>query len=216
MKLGPDKARQAIRCARVELGVAILCLVVSACTTQPGAMTDLVHFSTRPNEEKFELHETRPQQGNRGSPEVTDESFREITVAQGSGMDGFETIRIFSDGTGYAVAPLDNSRAARVPLYLSHQQLTLLVRAIQQDRLRHIKGMYSSGADDGTQGFVELVTSRGRVYSWLDNYFEPASHVFEFCNQHIWPEVSRRAPAYRLQRNFNFQEEYYRVFHNKA
>ncbi|EDY19722.1 hypothetical protein CfE428DRAFT_2898 [Chthoniobacter flavus Ellin428] len=159
---------------------------------------------------------TKPQCGNRALPEVTGESFREITVAQGSGRDGFETIRIFADGTGYAVARIGDSRAVRIPLHLSPPQLALLLRAIQQDRLRDIQGLYSSGIQDGTQGFVELVTSRGRVYAWLDNYFEPVSSLFAFCNQHIWPEVRRRTPAHQRPRHLNLQEEYERVFRGKT
>ncbi len=195
--------------------IALCCLAVSACSTQPGARMGPRSFSTRPSGEDFTLRETKPQPGHRVLPEVTGESFREITVAQGSGINGFETIRIFADGTGYAIGVLDDGRAVRVPLHLSPPQMALLLRAIRQDRLRQIQGLYSSGICDGTQGFVELVTATGRVYSWLDNYFEPVSYLFAFCNQHIWPEVRRTAPAYRTQRHFDLQEEYDRVFHHR-
>lgn len=203
---------------RLFVPITMLCFGVSACTSLTGVATQAGSFSTRPYGDDVGLQKASSQRGSRALPEVTSESFREITVAQGSGLDGFETIRIFSDGTGYAVVRFDGSHAARVPLHLSHQQLALLLVAIQQDRLRHIKGMYSSGFSDGTQGFVELVTSRGRVYSWLDNYFEPVSNLFAFCNQHIWPGVARRVPAYRSrpQRNLNLQEECDRIFNKKT
>jgi hypothetical protein len=178
-------------------------------------MTDAHRFSVRPGGEDFKLSETKPQPGAHRPLRVDHESFREITVAQGSGRDGFDTIRIFADGSGYAVVGLSNSRAVRVPFRLSAPQLDSLIRAIQQDQLGSIQGMYSSGAVDGTQGFVELVTSAGRVHSWLDNYFVPVSHTFAFCNQHVWPDVMRRHSAFPIRPHFDLQKEYSRVFHDQ-
>jgi hypothetical protein len=201
---------------RVSSALTLLFLALPACTTQHDSTTDVRRFSVQPYGDDFKLSKTRPQPSGHRLSLVSRERFREITVAQGSGLDGFDTIRIFADGSGYAVVGLSESRAVRVPLRLSGQLLDLLVRAIQQDRMGRIKGMYSSGVADGTQGFVELVTSEGRVYCWLDNYFVPVSHTYAFCNQHVWPDVMRRRSAFRIQRHFNLQEEYSRVFHNEA
>lgn len=199
----------------VSVILILLCLAVPACTTWHDSTTDVRRFSVRPGGEEFKLSETRPQAGAHRPLQVDHEGFREITVAQGSGRDGFDTIRIFAGGSGYAVAGLSNSRAVRVPFRLSAPQFDSLIRAMQQDQLGSIKGMYSSGALDGTQGFVELVTSAGRVYSWLDNYFVPVSHTYAFCNQHVWPDVMRRRFAFPTRRHTNLQEEYARVFHDK-
>jgi len=199
---------------RVSSALILWCLALPACTTLHDSTPDARRFSVQPSGDDFS--KTRPQPGGHRLSLVSRESFREVTVAQGSGRDGFDTIRIFADGSGYAVVGLSESRAFRVPLRLSGQQLDLLIRAIQQDQIGRIKGMYSSGAADGTQGFVELVTSSGRVYCWLDNYFVPVSHTYAFCNQHVWPDVVRRRSLFRIQRHFNLQEEYSRVFHNET
>ena len=119
-------------------------------------------FAVRTFGEVFPLTKTVRQRSH-VLPEVTRQTFREITIAQGSGFAGYDAIRIFSDGSGYAVAAVSESRACRLPLQLSAQQLDLLIRAIHEDKLGRINALYSSGIDDGAQGFVELVTAGGRV-----------------------------------------------------
>lgn len=191
----------------------VLGAILSACTTISGGGAQAHSFSVKPFGDEPMLRETRPQRSHRTVPEVTGDSFREVTIAQGSGLGGFETIRLFSDGSGYAVVRLSDTHAARVPIRLPPRQLALLVRAIQQDQLHRIRGMYSSGIADGTQGFVELVTSAGKVNSWLDNYFVPVAHLYAFCNEQIWPQVSPRLSLIR-GRKYDSQEEYNRVFEN--
>src|SRR4051794_30313060 len=177
----------------------LVCLALTACTTQQDSTSEVRKFSVRPYGDDEKLTETRPQKRGHHLPEVNRESFKEITIAQGSGMDGFDTIRIFADGSGYAIVGLPESRGLRVPFKLSAEELNSLIRAIQHDQLGQIKGMYSSGVADGTQGFVELVTSAGRVSCWLDNYFLPVSHLYAFCNRYVWPDVMRRRAAFRVQ-----------------
>ena len=185
--------------------------MLSACTTISKDDARIRSFSISPNGERSEARETRPQRGHRAMPEITADSFREVTIAQGSGLDGFETIRVFSDRSGYVIVRLSGTRAARVPFRLSSQQFTHLISALQQDEIHRISGMYSAGIADGTQGFIEVVTSNGRVYSWLDNYFFPVAHTYTFCNEQIWPHVPKMLPSDRGG-DYDFQEEYDRVF----
>ena len=196
--------------------VVLLWLVASGCTSRHDPAGYVGSFAVRPLGEDSKLTDAKPQSGTRGLPDATRQTFREITIAQGSGLLGFDTIRIFADGSGYAIAGLDNARAIRVPLQLSNEQLGGLLRAIRQDRLVRIKGSYSSGVHDGAQGFVELITTDGRVYSWLDNYFKPVSHVYTFCNRQVWPEVKLRLRAYPIRRNVDLYEEHHRVFRRKS
>ncbi len=86
-----------------------------------------------------------------------------------------------------------------------------MISAINRDRIARIAGLYSTRLADGTQGFVELKTRKGRVYAWLDNYFEPVANTFSYCNDVLWP-IALSSRADRTSRRFDRQEEYLRVF----
>src|SRR4051794_39526265 len=118
---------------RSLLALSTIGLAVSGCTTQRKEVYSPL-FSTHPYG-KVSLKEAKPQPGNRSLPKPTSETFREITIAQGSGLAGFDSIRIFSNGTGYAVVGHQAEKGTRVPVRLSPEQIALLLRAIHRDRL---------------------------------------------------------------------------------
>jgi hypothetical protein len=207
----------------VPLVMAGLGSLVAACSTT-GTLSD-ARFSVHPFSEfgRQKLERTEPQKGTRSLVEPNRRNFREMTIAQGSGLDGFDSLRIFADGKGYAVVGLSwagppkdfrprRLKGIQVPIQLSSAKLDGLLTAMRQDQLHRIKGQYSSGLADGSQGFVEAATSGGRVYSCLDNYFEPVAHTYQFCNEEIWPQVRRDAPQSLSQPRYDLQEEYHRVF----
>jgi hypothetical protein len=145
------------------------------------------------------------------------ETMKEVTIAQGSGKNGFDSMRIMRDGSGYAVVETQHSRSmppkfAKVPMKWSEGQVAGIVDAMNRDGLTKGKGGYSNGAFDGTQGFVEIVTSDGRIYVWLDNYFDVVKNTFRYCNTSLWPEVEKLGISGANSSAIEAQAEYYRVF----
>jgi len=194
--------------------IAGLGFLLTACATI--MTTDDLRFSVRPFGEPQKLKTTKPQEGTHSLLPPARQNFREMTIAQGSGRDGFHCLRIFADGKGYAAVGLPetsrHSEGFQVPIQLSSAELDGLLAAMRQDGLHRVKGEYSSGVDDGVQGFVEVVTSEGRVYAWLDNYFDPVAHTYHFCNAQIWPQVRKSISHSRSESRHDLQEEYRRVF----
>jgi hypothetical protein len=129
----------------------------------------------RPYGTAEQLTKREPQRGSGIGPVLVQKDLVDLTIAQGSGLDGFDGLRVFGDGTAYAffgkpeVGATNEKRTFR----LSQGELAGLVSAINRDRIARIAGLYTTGTADGTQGFIELKTTKGRVYTWLDNYFEP-------------------------------------------
>ena len=156
---------------------------------------------------------TTPQRPGGGiSAPVTKDSFREMTLAQGSGWHGFDTLRIYADGTGYAVIGKDHEGAAKLPITLPEPAMQELMAALNADHVGRLKGSYSIGIHDGSQGFVQVMTANGTVTSWLDNYFTPLHHLYEFAEKHVWNEIRLQQQPPGLDRNYDRQAEYYRVF----
>ena len=94
---------------------------------------------------------------------------------------------------------------------LSPDELAGLVSALNRDRIANIAGAYYTDLRDGVQAFIEVKTAKGRVCSWLDNYFEPGAHTFAYCNDVLWPIVFSTRSA-SSGRGFDRQDEYLRVF----
>lgn len=203
---------------------AIICttlavLVLCSCTTktiQSLSYWPDLWFSAHPFG-KQALTSTTPQP-NRATAigTVTRTTFREITIAQGSGMEGFNVIRIYADGTGYATAGDFGHGAATIPLSLSASTMDGLYQAIKKDRPEDWQASYSSDLNDGAQGFAELQTTAGTTRCWLNNYFVPVGHLYAFCNQEVWPVVKATKPPPKLKKNYDLQAEYYRVFPKSA
>jgi hypothetical protein len=190
--------------------ILCLCFLATSCTT---TTMEERRFSVRPYGEIERLTKTQPQEGTQRLPKIARQSFRELTIAQGSGLDGFDSIRVFADGSGYAIVGLPSSRdGVQIPLRLSDSQLDRMISAMQRDELHRVLGIYSTDLADGTQGFVEVVTSAGQIYSWLDNYFEPVANTYRFCNAEIWPGIQRSLAASTSQKRKGLQEEYHRIF----
>ncbi len=161
----------------------------------------------------FKLKITKKQKGDVIEDKITRKNFKEVTIAQGSGLDGFDAIRLFEDGSGYIVfsndPPWENKK---VKISLSTAELDGLLVALNNDKISKIKGMYSSGVMDGTQGFIEIKTKKGRRFTWLDNYFNPLTNTYRYCNKVIWPKIiGATIDPPKIDR----QEEYHRIF-NKA
>jgi len=161
----------------------------------------------------FKLKITKKQKGDVIEDNITRKNFKEVTIAQGSGLDGFDAIRLFADGSGYIVfsndPPWENKK---VKITLTAVELDGLLTALNSDKISKIKGMYSSGVMDGTQGFIEIKTKKGRRFTWLDNYFNPLTNTYRYCNKVIWPKIiGATIDSQKIDR----QEEYHRIF-NKA
>lgn len=169
-----------------------------------------IKFSARPYGEATKATRIDEQKGHRLKDTVSPTNFEELTIAQGSGLDGFDAIRIFSNGSGYAVFSNARDRNRKVAIKLSEKEMGELIASLNADKVAQIMGLYSAGWNDGTQGFVEIKTKEGRRYCWLDNHFDPVSNIFEYCNKVIWPKISS---AKIEEKGIDRQAEYYRVFH---
>lgn len=187
--------------------MSVLCVAITACST-----AESHRFSVRPYGQLDPLKETKPQEHGPRIPTPNLKNFRELTIAQGSGLGGYDTIRLFADRTGYAVTGHAGSGGVQIPLRLSASQWDALLIALRRDGINRLKASYRADVADGAQRFVELVTSAGRVHTWLDNYFEPVAHTYRFCNAEIWPEVQHRILRHSFGKRHDLQEEYYRVF----
>lgn len=195
------------------LAVVMLAAVLAGCAQPRRLQHSFLPFRESVNGDFPNLEETRPQKAGRGISEpVTKKTFRELTLAQGSGQTGFDTLRIYADGTGYVVVGEDFVGAAKLPITLSDAVMNELMAAIRADHVASLQGSYSSSLNDGAQAFVQVVTSRGTVETWFSNYFTPLHHLWEFANKHVWEDVLRTDPPPLLDRSYDRQEEHYRVF----
>jgi hypothetical protein len=176
-----------------------------------------LRFSDKPFGEVQKLTSTTPQPENSiAIGPITRATFREITVAQGSGMDGYDVIRIYADGTGYATVGDFEHGTAIIPLSISASTMEALYQAIKRDRPEDWQASYSSDLNDGAQGFAELQTNAGSTRCGLNNYFVPVKNLYAFCNQQVWPVIKATKPLPKLKKNFDRQAEYYRVFPKSA
>jgi hypothetical protein len=149
---------------------------------------------------------------------ITKDTFQEITIAQGSGFMGFDTVRIFRDGSGYVVIGDFESQSgslpggAKIPISLDAAAFDALLRAIQLDKAHQLHAIYTSELNDGCQAFIELRSTNGCTRSWLDNYFRPVRNLYAWANQHVFPKITSMQPSPKLRKNYDLQEEYHRVF----
>ena len=187
-------------------------LVMTACQQMPEPEFKWAKFSVTSFGEYQPLSETRPQLGKLLRP-LDRASFREITIAQGGADGDLDSVRIFSDGTGYAVATDSNgNRAYRVEIRLSDDELSQLIEAAQKDRIHSIPAMLASNIRDGSVGFVQLVTAAGSVACWLSNYFERVANLYEFCNRAIWPKIIKNDRLIVPSTKTDGKIEYRRIF----
>lgn len=189
-----------------------IAIIASGCeSTQPtGATASAFRFSTTPLGDRFPATRIDKQKGGDIPNPITEDHFREVTIAQGSGSDGFDAIRVFQDRSGYIVFSEQRDTNQRVAISLTADEMSGLLQALNDDKIARIEGSYSSGIHDGTQGFIEIKASGGRRFSWLDNHFDPVENSFDFCNRVIWPKVKG---ARIEKKGIGRQEEYDRVFH---
>ncbi|CAN5885574.1 hypothetical protein BH11VER1_BH11VER1_06060 [soil metagenome] len=172
-----------------------------------------LRFSERPFGEAQKLVSTTAQSGKSvATGTITRTTFREITIAQGSGLEGFDVIRIYADGTGYATVGDFEQGTAIIPLSLPAHTMEALHQAIKRDRPEDWLASYSSDLHDGAQGFAELQTSAGSTRCLLNNYFVPVRHLYAFCNEQVWPIIKESKPRPKLKKDYSRQVEYYRVF----
>jgi len=152
------------------------------------------------------------QKGDPIEEKITKKNFKGATIAQGSGLEGFDAIRLFSNGSGYIVFSKERRKNKKVKIILTDEELEGFLVALNLDRVSEIKGLYSAGLHDGTQGFIEINTSKGRRHAWLDNYFEPVAHTYRYCNRVIWPKI---IGARIVSKEVDRQDEYERIFNAK-
>lgn len=167
-------------------------------------------FAVTPLGERIKATRIDAQKGHRVLDPITLSDFQEVTIAQGSGEDGFDAIRIYQSRSGYIVFSEQRDTNRKVSISLTTEEMTGLFQALNRDKIAKIEGLYSSGVDDGTQGFVEIKASGSRRFCWLDNHFDPVENTFAFCNRVIWPKIDG---ARIEKKGVGRQEEYYRVFH---
>ncbi len=194
------------------IAAVVLTAIVSGCeSTQPTDETvSAVRFVVTPLGEHFAATRIDKQKGSDIPSPITVNNFQEVTIAQGSGLDGFDVIRIFQNRTGYAVFSEERDTNKKVSISLTEEEMTTLFQALNRDKIAEIEGLYSSGVHDGAQGFIELKASGGRRFCWLDNHFDPVENTFVFCNRVIWPKING---AQIEKERIGRQDEYYRVFH---
>ena len=194
-----------------KLPLVFVTLIICSCAA--GKPKAGVRFSAKPYGETSKAIRVDKQKGDGLEGKVTKANFKEVTIAQGAGRDGFDAIRVFAGGKFYAIfskvftGPWQQNE--KVELVLSDDELTGLIAALNQDKVSEIEGLYSAGWHDGTQGFIEIKTSKGRRYTWLDNHFDPVSHTFDYCNRVIWPKIEGAKP---VKKGIDRQAEYDRVF----
>lgn len=167
-------------------------LWLAGCSHRAPAELQNSGFSVRPFGERFPLADVKPQRGVPLKP-VNRKSFSEITLAQGgAGQSGFNSIRVFQDGSGYAVVfSAASGHAFKVRFQLSDAELDQLVEAMQEDRIHQVAKSVASSLHDGSVGFVQIVTTAGSATCWMSNYFEPVAHLFPLCNSLVWHRVIR-------------------------
>ncbi len=168
-----------------------------------------VPFSTRPFGEETKATRVDPQKSPALEPTLNEANFQEVTIAQGSGRDGFDTIRVIRDGASYAVFTQPGGSTGQWDLAISQEEMTGLMEALNKDKITQLAGLYATDLADGTQGFVEIKMTRGSRHTWMSNSFEMVPHTFAYCNRVIWPKVAAAKPG---RKNINPQAEYYRVF----
>lgn len=168
-------------------------------------------FLVRPAGDVLPLRKKEPQSGDLRGGTLTWEDFREVTIAQGSGRGGFNSLRIKRSGEVVAVhGKQDGKRktwTGSVPESVLHE----LIAAFNEDGVSSIEGLYSAGVADGVQGFFEVSLHYGRAYAWMDNYFEPLEKSFAFCNESIWPILLKKKPVFGGT-SADGQAEYRRIF----
>ena len=189
---------------------ALLVFALCSCHSPDRDSVPFRGFSVAPFGRDNEVTEIGAQTGDAIASPISVGDFREFTIAQGSGMAGFDAIRVFGDRTGYIVFAEEGQRKnTKVLIALTEAEVAGLLAALNEDRVDSIKGFYAAGVFDGSQGFLEIATDSGRRFSWLDNYFRPVANTFDFCNRVIWPKVgSGRIEGTGIDR----QAEYFRVF----
>ncbi len=189
---------------------AILALAILSCESR--SAPEGIWFSADPVGNSPKATRIDAQQGDELAENVTVANFKEVTIAQGSGMMGFNAIRIFTDGSGYAVFSKKELHNQKVLLSLSKKELKGLIAALNNDKITRIKGVYSAAILDGTQGFVEIKTTAGHRYCWLSNHFDPVVNTYAFCEKVIWPKIK---DAEIEQKKIDRQAEKNRVFGGK-
>jgi hypothetical protein len=153
-------------------------------------------FVLRPAGDALPLSKKENQSGDLSGGEISRDTFREVTLAQGTGEGGFNLLRIFRGGE---VVCVHGTKTGKRKTWKSTIPVSLvdgLMQALNEDRVSEIEGLYSAALPQGTQGFVELSMTYGRAYAWLDNYFEPLEKSFEYCNREIWPVVLKKKPVF--------------------
>ena len=201
MRPGGGARRSVAICTLLAFGLAG-CATVSS--------DDIEHFSARPNGGD-PLRKSSGRAAEAPIGEITAHNFTEITVAQGSGLAGYDSVRVLADGTGYAVVGNRHDEYFRVPISLTRPEMADFFRAMNQDRLPRLKGVYSAGIDDGVQGFVVVTTKVGSLYTYFDNFFLPIAHTYEFCNEHIWAKLKQTRLQGVHPRRVSGSSEYSRV-----
>lgn len=160
------------------------------------------------------------------SQEISNDNFLEVTIGQGSGWKGFDVIRIFKGGSGYAVfspqspwgetisvVRFDEEANSKASFQLDGAKMDRLLVALNADELFRIDEMYhATSIQDGVQGFVEIKTTEGIRRSWLSNYFDLLANTYRFMNDEVWPSaLTQPTEETRIDR----QDEYHRVFEKK-
>jgi len=197
------------RCAMNWIAAISLSIAILGCASSTQTASAL-RFSVTPYGERMRATRIDTQKGDHISHPITSSDFEEMTIAQGSGLDGFDAVRVYQDGSGYIVFSERRGKNKRVAMNLTPEEMSGLFQALNRDKIALIKGLYSTKLNDGTQGFLEIKTSGGRRYCWLDNHLDPVEHTFGFCNRVISPKIE----GARIEmRGIGRQEEYYRVFH---
>jgi len=193
--------------AAISLSTAIF---GCASSTQTGSA---VRFSVTPFGDRTKATRIDAQKGDHILNPITSSDFEEVTIAQGSGLNGFDAVRVYHNGSGYIVFSERRDKNRRIAINLTPGEMSGLFQALNRDKIALIDGLYSTEFNDGAQGFIEIKTSGGRRYCWLDNHFDPVMNTFNFCNRVILPKIGGARTG---KRGIGRQEEYDRVFPRKA
>jgi hypothetical protein len=113
----------------------------SGCTLT--RLSEAPEFAVYPyGHEGEQLIKRESQKGSGIGPALLRKDLVEVTIAQGSGGDGFDGLRVFGDGTAYAFfgKPESGAENEKRNFQLSEDELAGLVSAINRDRVARIAG----------------------------------------------------------------------------
>jgi hypothetical protein len=115
-----------------------------------------------------------------------------LVIGLGSGLNGFNSVELSSDGQVTVVLddPILKHRYIKASSVHPLHGVTTLLRSQSVIDCLTLGSSYTTGLNDGTQGFLCLEDEHGKAFTFCDNAFPPAFRV-------VWEKIGefvRRQP----------------------